>query len=63
MNTWADRQPADAIARATGAQVLIFPEWVRGVPKATDVFAAFDYRIKSIAAVLDQRAAEADEKK
>ena len=63
VNTWADRQPADAIARATGAQVLIFPEWVRGVPKATDVFAAFDYRIKSIAAVLDQRAAEADEKK
>lgn len=63
VNTWADRSTADSIARATRAQSVIFPEWVRGVPKATDVFAAFDYRINSIAAVLEQAAAEANENK
>jgi hypothetical protein len=57
VNTWAERQTVDAVARATGAEVVIFPEWVRGVADTPDVFALFDYRINSIVAAFEKVAA------
>jgi zinc/manganese transport system substrate-binding protein len=53
-NTYAERQTADALARATNAQTVIFPDWARGVPDTPDVFAVFDYRIDRIAAALEK---------
>jgi zinc/manganese transport system substrate-binding protein len=54
MNTWAERQTADAVARATGAELVVFPEWVRGVADTPDVFALFDYRVNSLVAALQR---------
>ncbi|MBI3467635.1 MAG: zinc ABC transporter substrate-binding protein, partial [Planctomycetes bacterium] len=62
VNTWAERQTVDAVARATGAEVVIFPEWVRGVPNTPDVFALFDYRINSVVAAFQKAAEPAGEK-
>ena len=56
VNTWAERQTVDAVARAAGAETVVFPEWVRGVPETADVFALFDYRVNSIVAALEKAA-------
>ena len=53
-NTWADRETVDAVARAANAEVVIFPEWVRGVPDTPDVFAVFDYRVNAVVAALEK---------
>ncbi|MBI3466546.1 MAG: zinc ABC transporter substrate-binding protein, partial [Planctomycetes bacterium] len=62
VNTWAERQTVGTVARAAGAEVVVFPEWVRGVPDTADVFAAFDYRVNSVIAALEKFAvaSEAD---
>jgi len=48
LNTWADRRTAESIARQTGAVIVPFPEWVGGVPEATDVFRHMDYLVQGI---------------
>jgi zinc/manganese transport system substrate-binding protein len=54
LNTWADRRTAEAIAGETGAVIVPFPEWVGGVPEATDVFSHMDYLIERLSAAIER---------
>ena len=47
-----DLKTPNAIARETGAQVLVMPPSVGGVPEATDFFALFDYDVALLASAI-----------
>lgn len=53
-NTWADRETVDSVARGANAEVVIFPEWVHGVPDTPDVFAVFDHRVNAVITALEK---------
>ena len=42
----------------TGAKIVIMPEWVNGVPEASDCFACFDYMVNSIVDALSETSAD-----
>ncbi len=52
LNTWADRRTAERIAEETNSEIVLFPEWVGGVPQAKDVFSHMDYITNSIVAAI-----------
>lgn len=54
LNTWADRRTAERIAAETQSEIVLFPEWVGGVPEAKDVFSHMDYIINSIVAAIER---------
>ena len=57
VNTWAEKRTAETVARDTKAELVTFPEWVRGVPDTNDVFAMFDYRVNSIVSAFEKATA------
>lgn len=54
VNTWANRATARAVADRAGAQMIMLPEWVKGVHEDEDCFALFDYLVDSLVQALEQ---------
>ena len=53
-----DLKTPNAIARATGAEVLVLPPSVGGVKDASDYFALFDYNINLLITAIRTSAAQ-----
>ena len=49
-----DRKTPDAIARETGAQVIVLAPSVGGAPEVTDYFKLFDYDVNLVVSAIKQ---------
>lgn len=58
MEPYFDTKTANAIARETGAQVVVLPPSVRGDKEVTDYFKLFDYIVTKLVAAIKQTGAK-----